>query len=169
MITREQEPLVNAFTASHGDYHRAEIVDASGEHGEGRNRRFHVLLNRGGTAIERWMNERPSKLFNEGERGAIRYCQTLWARASGIAVIDPGMTRIDAVEGWSQHEALTELSTLKRRVPPKYWSVYENVCRFDMVAEDAGAELAKGINAASAHAKNTVAFVASLIAMWRGM
>lgn len=149
-----------------------KVVDLSGELGE-RMTMIPVLLNRGGTAIERWLSsdaKRPSaqRLFGEHEERAIRYCQGLWTRAEGLlAAIDPTRDRVWAPLGWSQQEAMTELSLLQDRVPAPFWRCYENVVRFDEEAGAAGSSLATNSRSAVDAAKTTVAYTASLIAMWR--
>ncbi|API59533.1 hypothetical protein BSL82_09590 [Tardibacter chloracetimidivorans] len=160
---------VNEFARAHGMYEPSTVVDLTGELGGRRNSMVKVMLNRGGTAIERWMNESPNMLFAEPQKAAVRYCQTLWLRADGLVALQPGTDRIDAPLGWSQQEALSELSTFKRRIPAKYWDVFENVCRFDQEAGTAGSSLSTNKRSAVDAAKTCVAMVASLIAMWRGM
>src|SRR5688500_10756997 len=67
------EPLVNAFAARHGDYHPGTVVDLSGDLGGRRMSMVKVMLNRGGTAVERWIHNDRAGLFGEGEQRAIRY------------------------------------------------------------------------------------------------
>lgn len=161
--------VVNPHAQAHGAYERVTVVDLAGEHGEGRNRSFQAVLNRGGTAVDRWIANDTYCLFEEPQQQAIRYCRSLWARASGITAIDPSSEPIDMSrpDGWSQQEALDELQDLKARTPAKYWSVFENVCRFDEEAGVAGSSIAGNKRSAMDAARTTVAFVASLIAMWR--
>lgn len=159
--------IVNSHAQAHGAYEHAEVVDLGGEDGEGRQKIFQAVLNRGGTAVERWFVNDSAGLFDEPQRQAVRYCRSLWARAGGVTAIDPAADRVDGVEGWSQQEALDELHDLKHRVPARYWNVFENVCRFDEEAGVAGSALAGNKRSAVDAAKTTVALVASLIAMWR--
>lgn len=160
------EPLVNEFVASHGDYRDATIVDLNNELGDGRQKLHKVLLNRGGTAIDRWFRDYPRQ-FQEEERAAVRYCQSLWMRCEGISAIDHAIDRVSAQLGWSQQLAMTELATLSDRVPEPYWRCFENVCRFDQEAGTAGSALANNSRSAVDAARTSVAFTASLIAMWR--
>jgi len=120
-----------------------KIVDLSGELGE-RMKTYDVLVNRGGTAIERWIGRDPAGLFGEPQQRAIRYTQKLWARADNqLRATDHARDVVDGmVEGMSQQEALDELQRLKDRTPRLYWDVYENVCRFDEEAGRAGSRLA---------------------------
>lgn len=139
-------PEVTPEAANHGDYHEAwtEV--------DGLRRR--VLLNRGGSTIQRWMNSAPDEILGDSERAAIRYCQRLWARldytGKAVVFVDNGS------DGTAQHEALAELSALKVRLPLRHWNAFENICRFEHSAN-------------SRHAKVTVGFVAGMIAMWRGL
>jgi len=145
-----------------------KIVDLAGELGP-KMSIIPVLINRGGTAVERWISGDKNGLFEEGEQRAIRYTQQLWVRADGqLRAIDHARDVVDnLVEGLSQQEALDELQRLKDRLPRPYWDVYENVCRFDEEAGTAGSRLASNSRSAVDAAKTTVAFTASLIAMWR--
>jgi len=152
---------------------RGTMVDLSGELGGRRMSMIPVLLNRGGTAIERWLSNdekrKPQeRLFGESERRAIRYCQNLWTRAEGhLAAIDHSADRVDQPLGWAQQEAICELSRLAERVPRPFWQCYENVVRFDEEAGAAGSRLANNSRSAVDAARTTVAFTASLIGMWR--
>lgn len=151
-----------------GHLEEATIVDLDGALGGKRMSIVKVMLNRGGTAIDRWIANDKAGLFEEPQRNAIRYCQNLWTRAAGgVSAIDPSADRVDGVLGWSQHEALTELALLRTRIPRTYWDVYENVCRWDEEAGVAGSKLAMNSRSAIDAAKTAVAFSASLIAMWR--
>jgi len=125
-----------------------------------------VLINRGGTTIERWINSQ-SDLFGEAEIAAIRYCQRLWAILDSKTTPDPSYIKA-SVPGLREHEALSELSLLKRKFPSRMWSCYENICRFDMDAPTAGSDMAGNRRSAGDAAKTTVANVASIIAGVKG-
>lgn len=150
-----------------GDLEEATIVDLAGELGGKKMSMAKVLLNRGGTAVDRWIANDPRGMFLEPQQNAIRYCRNLWARADDLRAIDPTADRVDAPLGWAQHEALCELGKLKERMPRPYWDVFENVCRFDEEAGTAGSRLATNSRSAVDAAKTTVAFAATLIAQWR--
>ncbi len=145
-----------------------KIVDLSGELGQ-KMKTYNVLVNRGGTAVDRWFANDRAGLFEEPQQRAIRYTQSLWLRAeSRLRAVDLTRDVVDQqVEGMSQQEALDELQRLKNRTPRPYWDVYENVCRFDEEAGLAGSRIASNSRSAVDAAKTTVAFTASLIAMWR--
>lgn len=163
-----REPLVNSFTAQHGHYVDGTVVDLDGALGGKRMSIVKVLLNRGGTAVDRWIANDTRSMFAESEQRAIRYSQNLWVRAEGgLRAVDLTADVVDAPLGWSQQEALVELKRLEARVPRAYWNVYENVCRWDEEAGVAGSKLASNSRSAIDAAKTTVAFTASLIAMWR--
>ena len=149
---------------------REKIVDLSGELGE-KGKIVNVLVNRGGTAIDRWIGNDRAGLFGEPQQRAIQYTQRLWIRAEArLRAVDPARDVVDEdLDGMSQQEALDELTRLQDRLPLPYWQVYENVCRFDEEAGTAGSRLASNSRSAVDAAKTTVAFTASLIAMWRGM
>lgn len=141
-----REPLVTPETLAHGDYHEAWT--------ELEGKRTRVLLNRGGSTIQRWLNAPTCTILGDGERAAIRYCQSLWHRIDhkGMSLIRVDNGRTD---GLAEHEALAELAGLRARLPGRYWDLFENICRWEQPAPDRQAKLAVG-------------FVASLIAMWRG-
>lgn len=146
-----------------------KVVDLSGELGGKRMSIVNVLVNRGGTAVERWIANDKAGLFEEGEQRAIRYTQGLWLRADGqLKAVDTTRDVVDDyIDGMSQQEALDELGKLKGRVPRPYWDCYERVCRFDEEAGTAGSRLASNSRSAIDAARTTVAFTASLIAQWR--
>lgn len=139
-------PDITPEARQHGDYHEAwtEV--------DGLRRR--VLLNRGGSTIQRWLNSEPDDILGDSERAAIRYCQRLWAR---LDYRGPKVVHVDCGgAGEAEHEALAELSALKVRLPMRHWGVFENVCRFEHPAN-------------TRHAKLTIGFVAGMIALWRGL
>jgi hypothetical protein len=145
-----------------------KVVDLIGELGP-KMSVINVLINRGGTAVERWIANDKAGLFEEPQQRAIRYTQGLWIRADGqLRAVDLTREVVDQqIDGLSQQEALDELAWLKGQLPRLYWEVYENVCRFDEEAGSAGSRLASNSRSAIDAAKTSVAFTASLIAMWR--
>ena len=146
-----------------------DIADVRIDDGE-RMTTHRTLVNRGGTAIERWLHEPGSRLFGEGEKGAVRYCQARWQKIDKKG--PRGQVRVDGRYLWtgqSEHEALAELATFKKRLPLKYWSIFEDVCRFDISAPDAGSDLMGNARSSSDAAKVCVAFVAGMIAQWRNL
>jgi len=151
-----------------GDIEIGQVVDLSGELGGKRMSIVPVLINRGGTAVDRWIHRDTTGQFGEKEERAIRYAQSLWARLDGIMqAVDPAADIVDGPLGWSQQEALVEIKEIERRIPRPYWQCFENVCRFDEEAGVAGSELANNSRSAIDAARTCVAFTASLIADWR--
>ncbi len=124
----------------------------------------HTLINRGGTPVARW---KAAKLLSDSHVAAIDHCETLWSRLGGKALV-MDLARIPGAgqgNGWAEQEALDDLKRIKGYVPPKYWNLFENVCRFDMAAGFAGSDLtACRIDQVSA-ARKTVQFGADIIAM----
>jgi hypothetical protein len=150
------EPLVNTFAASHGDY------VAPGKLGDAR----HARLNRGGTPIARW---RTDGRLNDPEWAAIQYCIRLWDRAGRNKITQDYLQAVGQppASGLAQQEALDELAKFKGRIPFKHWQVFENVCRFDMPAGEAGSTIATNRRSSIDAAHVCVCFVANLIAMWK--
>lgn len=141
-----KQPLVTPEAAANGDY-KEGWTEIDGM-------RARVMINRGGSTIQRWLNSPADDIMDDSERAAIRYCQRLWARLDYHA---PCMVVVDCgTDGMAEHEALAELAALKIRLPSRHWAVFENICRFEQPATDR-------------HSRLTVAFVAGMIALWRGL
>lgn len=148
LIEAETAPLVDQFRAQHGDYER--------------NLRF--VVNRGGTAIDRWIK---AELLTEGQQAGIRHCQNLWAvlRAPKlVAVMDA--TRGGDTDGFNvrQIDALNEIHRISSEYPFDYWQVFENVCRHDLPAGVAGSRLSNRKRSAVDAARMIVCFIADMIA-----
>lgn len=146
MAESAKQPLVTPEAAANGNYEEG-FTEVDGQ-------RARVVINRGGSTIQRWMNSPSDDILGDSERAAIRYCQKLWSRldyhAPAMVVVDNGR------DGWSEHEALAELAAIKTRLPSRHWNLFENVCRFEQPA-------------IGRHARVAVAFTAGMIAMWRGL
>lgn len=140
-------PLVNPFAERHGDYER--------------NLRF--VTNRGGTAIDRWKR---SGSLTDSQQAAILHCQHLWLKVGSQAVvIDFERVRgLPHGDGYSQHEAFTELARISAGFPRDYWDVFENVCRHDLPAGVAGSRLANHRRSSETAARTIVCFIADMIA-----
>lgn len=151
LAANEVEPIIPAIAMENGDYAK-----------EG-NR---TLRNRGGTPVARW---RAESRLSDPQNLAIDYSIRLWERAGRQQLtMDPmKVIGLPPSSGWSQQEALDELSQFKRAIPVHYWSVFENVCRFDEPAGVAGSKLATNSRSAVDAAYTCVCFVADLIAMWK--
>lgn len=119
--------------------------------------------------VDRWLAE-GGPGFEEPQRRAIDHCRTLWHRlgsCGNLVANYEGVGGGSDGSGWSQHEALAQLAEYKKDFPVYVWSVFENVCRFDMPAGTAGSHLAKHLPQQIQAAKSCVGFVASKIAEWR--
>jgi hypothetical protein len=167
-----EKPPVNPFATDHGCYRETAVVDLGNELGGGRLKTYRVMRNLHPTVVDRWLEEGGSG-FGEPQRRAIDHCRALWHRLgdSGTLVANwnwIGGGRSGRERGFEQAEAFAQLAQYSSRIPPAYWSVFENVVRHDMAAGAAGSHLARNSAQAQAHAKNCVGFVASLIAQWRG-
>jgi hypothetical protein len=153
MLDREQlgeatRPLVNRFTMAHGDYER--------------NLRF--VRNRGATTVDRWVS---AGTISESQEAAIRHCQRLWEKlgSRSIVVDFEKVVGQNHGEGYSQHEALTELYRISSGFPRDYWWVFEAVCRYDEPAGHAGSRLANNKRSSIDAARLVTCFIADLIAM----
>lgn len=145
---------INAFTAQHGDYVARGKYSGAAK----------MLVNRGGTPRARWEK---AGMLSETQISAIDHCERLWSQINGKGLV----ANWDAVpggssgDGWSEQEALTSLARMKSYVPPKYWSVFECVCRFDEPAGFAGSRLTDCLADQVATARLTVQFVADIVYM----
>lgn len=141
-----KQDIVTPEAATHGNYEKG-WTEVDGQ-------RAQVVINRGGSTIQRWMNSPPCTILGDSERAAIRYCQKLWGRldyhSPAVVFVDNGR------DGMAEHEALAELSGFKGRFPSKLWDFFENVCRFEH-------------SASSRQDKVRVGFVAAMIALWRNL
>lgn len=169
----DKEELVNPFAARQGEYREALVVDLNNELGGGRQQTYRVVRNLYPSTVDRWLAE-GGPGFEEPQRRAIEHCRALWHRVGGQGMLvanlnwvgggSPGRER-----GFEQAEALAQLAQYESRIPRTYWMVFENVVRNDFAAGTAGSHMAKRSGDCIAHAKNSVGFVASLIAQWRGL
>jgi len=164
-----KDPIVNEFAARQGDYREATVVDLTGELGGRRNSMVKVMLNRGGNAVDRWINDRNNRLFDEPQIEAIEHCRRLWARIDSKQSVMLGDGIRGAGVGQAEHDALCQLDDYKRRLGGAlrpFWEVFENVVRFDMAAGQAGLALSSAGRPAEVAARTTVAFVAGMISQW---
>jgi hypothetical protein len=166
------EPLVNAFTAQHGEYAEATIVDLGNELGGGRQKTYRVFRNLYPSIVDRWLAD-GGPGFEEPQRRAIDHCRALWHRVGGQGAL---VANLDAIgggtpgreRGLEQAEALAQMALYQSKIPHPYWHVFEDLVRNDQSAGVAGAHLARSRQEQTSHAKATVGFVASMIAQWRG-
>lgn len=165
---RKERPLIQPLDGptpeqmARGGYEREDFIHAD------LGQRVTAHVNRGGTPVARWARD---GRLSETQLLAIRHCLYLW----GMACKEPRVTasygeRIPG-SGSSEHRAANEIEArqdlhrIQDYIPRPYWSVYENVVRFDGPAGMAGSKLGFGDRTAEARAHTTVCFVADLIAM----
>lgn len=167
LVARKAEIVgVTAESLRHGDYRIADVRLDDGELAS----THRTLVNRGGTAIERWLNNDPAGLFDEGARRAIEFCKGMWQKIDKkgpkpIPVHGTGYLWL----GQSEHEAGAEMALIKDEFPLKFWTVFENVCRFDVDAAGAGFDLATNNRSATDASKICVAMIACKIAELKGL
>lgn len=145
--------IVNPFTAQHGDYDQAGLVG-------GRK----IMLNRGGTAIDRWKRE---QLLTETQLAAIHHCQRLWRLIDAgprlVANLDRTVFGCPGDGNAAEVEARDDIHRIKGGFPRQYYEVFENVCRFDEPAGTAGSRLANDNRSASNAARLVVGMIADMI------
>lgn len=153
LLQRERQeearaPLVNEFAAQHGDY----------------DRNLRRVTNRGGTPIDRW---RRDGHISPSQDAAIAHCIALWGAISNSAGLVANLDRTvfgSPGEGHSREvEARTDLQRLKSHVGPQFWSLFENVVRFDEPAGVAGSRLGAPTQKREFAARLAVQFVADII------
>lgn len=169
----DKEPLVNRFTAQHGDYGPGVVVDLNNQLGGGRQKTYNVTRNLSPTMVDKWLvNGGPG--FGEPQRRAIDHVRKLWASSGNCGRLVANYGGFGCGGGgrerdtWSQTEALAQLAEYEREIPRTYWVVFERMARDDFSAGEAGKMFAGNDAQRQAHAKNIVGFCASLIAQWRG-
>lgn len=160
----KSRPLVNGFTAAQGDY-RPEFV-----HHVELNTKAQVMVNRGGTALDRWY--RDNKLSTT-QQAAIHLCLGLWRKAGRNDRVTANYGERVVGIGDANHRNASEIDARKHLHEimdyfpgplQTYWSVFENVCRHGMTASLAGAILSRSGRTADARAHQVVCFVADIIA-----
>ncbi|GLV28184.1 hypothetical protein TomTYG75_07080 [Sphingobium sp. TomTYG75] len=147
-------PVVNPFTAIHGNY---KVLS---KYGDARK----AMVNRGGTPVARWIE---SGALSDSQMAAINHCERLWGKLNGKSLTQD-LNKISGIgggDGWAEQEALDDLKRIKGYFPMKWWTVFECVCRFDEPAGFAGSALTALRNDQVAAARTTVQFVADIIAM----
>ena len=144
---------VNEFAAQHGDYER----------------NMTIVVNRGGTAIDRWKRE---SLLSDTQQAAILHMRRLWAlawsEARVVANLDrtvfgcPGDGDIRSIQA---REDIKRIEGEFRGEARTYFDIFENVCRHDEPAGVAGSRLANDSRSATTAARLVVCMVADMIAM----
>lgn len=156
-VTRKKpaaDPLhatVNEFAAKQGDFERHN----------GR------VLNRGGTAIDRW---RRDGLLSETQQAAIQHMYRLWDLTNSsravVANLDRGIAGTAGEGNMAEIIARSDLHRIIDYFPYPmdcYYSIFENCCRFDEPAGVAGSRLAGGDRTGPRAALTVVQFVSDTI------
>lgn len=125
-------------------------------------------INQGGSPVIRW--HRSGKL-DDRQLAIIHWVQKLWELAGTSQRLCaqygeriPSAASVELVAGRTL-EAREDLHRVMDYIPARYWSVFENVCRFDMPAGVAGGELGFGPRSSIDRAHTIVCFVVDVIGM----
>jgi hypothetical protein len=174
-IQKAQERAVSPFTAQHGDYRPAIVVDLTGELSGKRQSMVRLLVNRSVSTVDKWLFD-GGPGFEAPEAAAIAHVRRLWkvvgsgSRLTGrydpSALIRSTGSRVADQEAY--RSALLTLGAYQEQFPARIWEAFENVVRWDEPAGVAGSRMANHPAERRAHAKASVGFVASKIAEWRG-
>ena len=121
-------------------------------------------------ALDQWFEQRLPG-FEEPARAAIDWCQVRWEARGVIGKQCANYSPTCGAGGGNvarDIELRDELDMVRAdiRVPDRYWSIFENVCRWGEPAGKAGFE--NNNPQAIASARAVVGLVANLIAMHRG-
>jgi hypothetical protein len=153
-------PLVNPFAAQHGDFERVHGIDAKG------NLNMRPMINRGGTAIDRWSRD---KLLSATQLAAIEHVRRLWTLVDAgprlIANLDRTVFGCPGDGNMAEIEARDDLHRIRSTFHPTYWDVFENVCRFDEPAGSAGSRMANDDPTRRTMARTIVCLIADHIYM----
>jgi hypothetical protein len=119
--------------------------------------------------VERW---KAAERLSQAQLAAIELCQRLWTLAglSQPLTASYGERMAKAtgnveLRALNEIEAREDLHRIQDYIPPAYWQLFENVCRFGESAEAAGERLNFGKRSAADRAHQTVCFVADVISM----
>lgn len=156
---------------ANGDFHRDMVP-----HPDGGNRVAMVHINRGGTPLTRWCNPSDPRL-TDVQMTAIRTCLRLWEMVGirqrttanyGERIPGGGNEECRAA---SYLEAKDDLRRIEGYFDglDTYWTVFENVCRWDEPAGVAGSRLGFSTRSAETRAHQIVCFVADIIASKEGL
>lgn len=150
------EPVISRFAAANGDYVPAAQTGPMRK----------ALLNRGGTAIDRWQRD---GLLSDTQLVAIAHCRRLWRFIDCgprlVANLDRTVFGCPGNGNPREIEARDDLHRMKNGFPLAYWDVFENVCRHDEPAGTAGSRLAGDNRTAASAARLVVGMVADMIYM----
>jgi hypothetical protein len=163
----ESEPLVNAYAAAHGDYAETTIPITAGEI-EGERGNIRVLRNRGGTAVDRWIN---AANLEPSQIRAIELYVSAWSKVySHPRVVMGWGERIAFSRGGDEARVATLIDAqellkfLDERIfqmaPHYYFDVWQNIVLFDQPAGITGG----GNRNSAERAKTICLFIADMIA-----
>lgn len=150
---------VPSIQLERGDFAEVDVPLRDG----GRVVTLKTLVNRGSSPVARW---KTAGLLSASQIAAIDHCEALWGQLGGKSLV-MNFDRIGGGQGngWAEQEALDDLARFKGYIPSKYWTVFENVCRFDEPAGTAGSSLSTNARSSIDTARVVVMFVADIIAM----
>jgi len=133
---RDEEPLVNPFAERHGDYgHRTISITAGELDGEGHGQK-QVTVNRGGSALQRWIN---SEAFTQSQLSAINLYSRAWHRVFSEPRVTANLSPIafirttgdEADRNAAKVDAMELLKFLDGRIfdiaPPHYRDTWQDV------------------------------------------
>lgn len=118
--------------------------------------------------VQRWI---ASGRLSDTQQLAIAHVRRLWEIAGLERSITANYGMVIVGTGCSERRAAIEIDAredlhrVQDYIPPRYWSVFEMVCRFGEPAGVAGSDLGAGGKAAQGRAHTIVCFVADIIAM----
>lgn len=160
---KSDDPIVTPEASANGAYIKRFVTHVE------TNTKAQTAVNRGGTPLCRWT---ASGKLTDGQMVAIGLCIRLWhlagLRQKLIADYGPMVAKGggDADRrAVNEIQAREDLHRIQDYFPASYWDVFENVCRHDIPAGVAGAQLGYGNRSAEDRAHQIVAFVADVISM----
>lgn len=163
------EPIAPHEAQRHGDYQAGFVTHVE------TNTKAHTLVNRGGTALDRWRN---SGKLSDSQENAIDLCISLWLVAGRNDRVTanygeriPGTGNAD-LRNALEIDARKDLHRIMDYFPGPlriYWGVFEDICRHGHRADVAGAQLSPSARSADTRAHQVVCFVADIIAMKEGL
>jgi hypothetical protein len=151
-----------------GGLRQEEVVDLASRRSIGKTVRFLYP-----TLVDRWFAEGGTG-FEEPQKRAVDHVRALWNAIGNQGRLVANLGAIGAGGGgprqrfWEHADAVAQLAEYECRIPRAYWTVFENVVRFDMPAGRAGSHLDRHAPARIAAARAVVGLVASTIAERRG-
>jgi hypothetical protein len=166
----QEEPLVNAFAAQHGDYGKTTISVTAGEFAdEPYHKQRQVTVNRGGSTVQRWIS---SGSLTEQEVSAISHYSRAWHRVYSEPRVTANLSPIafirttgdEAARNAAMIDARELLDFLDERIfdiaPAYYKGVWQDIVIFDRPAYEVGGKT----RASADRAKTICLFISDMIA-----